>query len=593
MIQRRVVLALLVALLAAPMASAQALPCADAYTASAEQIISTVRVTDLPGGAAVVLELMARFSIIAVNLGNAPVALTLLQGIENGIDNLVRTGGLDPVSGEAIIALVEQARAVLANCTATPPVVTLNCRSGDGENEVMWLNPPGTHIATRVLARTDTYPQGPLDPAARVVGTYPGLPGAVGQATDTGLANGLRYYYAAFAEDSSGESSPGRLTFGRPQSRDGAFRWSYTAGGASKPIVGGLFERFMITPSTGFVFALEEGADGGTWHSQSIPTRIPSPAPDRPIALVGSVTPTGEPWLIVSSLEGRVRALEADTGATIWTSPRIGDAVEASVCIMFSAYQGIDDVVMVGTVDRRGRGRFVGLDLADGSVSWSFDNGGGSGRLGPIPDSCTVDYGRQRVYFASEPGRRGSQDTVWALEIGEGSATKLWSAIYPNVNTAPVVSGEALYVGTSVGEVHAINVSDGSSRWTSPYATGDGPVQSFVFPQRDTGRLAFSTSSQVHLVQEMGTEAVPIWQPSIAMANPNVPLVVGDAVVVTDAEGQVFSLDATVARPAAVPFATFGDPALRAPPGLPYFDNRNGLYGVGTAEGVLYVVQTP
>jgi hypothetical protein len=26
---------------------------------------------------------------------------------------------------------------------------------------------------------------------------------------------------------------------------------------------------------------------------------------------------------------------------------------------------------------------------------------------------------------------------------------------------------------------------------------------------------------------------------------------------------------------------------------LPYFDNQNGLYGVGTAEGVLFVVETP
>jgi hypothetical protein len=91
----------------------------------------------------------------------------------------------------------------------------------------------------------------------------------------------------------------------------------------------------------------------------------------------------------------------------------------------------------------------------------------------------------------------------------------------------------------------------------------------------------------------MGTEAVPVWQPAISLANPNVPLVLGDKIVVTDARGQVFSLDATVAQPAVVPFADFGDPARWTPPGLPYFDNRNGLYGVGTAEGVLYVVQTP
>ena len=592
MIRRSVVLVLLAAALAAPTVSAQPLPCAPAFAAAAEELNFALRALDLHPIRHLVLEGFVRSAVEAANRGDLTAAQSSLQAVEDYVDVLERNGSLDEVTAEAVVVVIDQARAVLANCTATPPVATLNCRSGDGMNELLWLNPQGSHVATHILVRTDTYPLGPLDPAARVVGTFPGAPGTVGRATDNGLANGIRYYYAAFAEDASGGLSPGRLSFGRPQSRTGAFRWSYTGGGASWPTVGGLVERFMITSSTGFVFALEEGVDGGAWHPDNIPVRVPFPAPGRPIALVSSVTPTGEPWVIISSLAGRVSALNASTGATIWTSPRIGSVVEASVCAMFKTLGGVDDVVMVGTAHPTRGNRFVGLDLADGSESWSFDNGGRS-NIGPMPDTCTVDYSRQRVYFTSEATQHGVQETMWALEIADGSATKLWSATYPNVNTPPVLVGDALYVGTSIGEVLAVDVSDGSSRWSSPYAAGDGPVQSFIFPQRGTGRLAFSTRNRVHLIEDSGTAAVPVWQPPITLASPNVPLVLGDKVVVTDAEGQVFSLDATVVQPTVVPFAVFGDPSLRTPPGLPYFDNRNGLYGVGTADGVLYVVQTP
>ena len=67
----------------------------------------------------------------------------------------------------------------------------------------------------------------------------------------------------------------------------------------------------------------------------------------------------------------------------------------------------------------------------------------------------------------------------------------------------------------------------------------------------------------------------------------------GDIVLVADAEGQVYSLDATVAQPTVTPFADFGDPARRAPLALPFYNRNTKLYGVGTAEGVLYVVEAP
>jgi outer membrane protein assembly factor BamB len=305
----------------------------------------------------------------------------------------------------------------------------------------------------------------------------------------------------------------------------------------------------------------------------------------------GDVSPDGNPWAIATTLDGRVRAFNAATGAAIWTSPELGDSIEASVCAMITAYEGVDDVIMVGVNNRFGGSRFVGLDLATGSELWSFDNGGGWNFIGDISGMCTVDYGRQRVYFTSELERWGTRDTVWALEIADGSATRLWSASHAGVNTPAVLVGEKLYVGTDLGDVLAIDIDDGGETWR--YTTGDGPVEGFIFPQRNTGLLAFSTSNRVHLVEDTGSAANAVWQPGVDMPGANTPLIRGDRVLVADADGNVYNLDATVEQPAASPFATFGDPARRAAPGLPYFDWRTGLYGVGTPEGVIYVVQTP
>jgi outer membrane protein assembly factor BamB len=256
---------------------------------------------------------------------------------------------------------------------------------------------------------------------------------------------------------------------------------------------------------------------------------------------------------------------------------------------MFRVFGGADDVVLIGTAEPAGRNRIVGLRPADGSLAWSFDDAGGDG-IGAVEESCAVDYARQQVYFTSRPAAAGT-DTVWALSVAEGSATKAWSVGITGAATAPVVNGRAIYLGTAAGEVHAIDADDGGPLWAAPYATGDGPVKDFVFPQRATGRLAFSTAGRTHLVHDDGTAASPVWTSPVALRDPNVPLILDDEVLVADAEGRVLSLDATTSEPAIVVFARFGDGTLPAAPGLPYFDARTGLYLVGTTQGVLHAVQ--
>lgn len=582
------VLALAVLLTGAPPAVAQPLPCTAALVATVDEIVASLPTLGLPPPAPVVLEAVARAAVAAANAGDRRAALAILNVLEAQVRFLVAIGRLDPGSGDALIDLIAQARATLGNCTSAPPITVFNCRSGDGENTLLWINPEGggPGASTRILFRTDRYPQGPADPLALSLGTFAGASGAAGRAVHPGLVNGQRYYYAAYADDGGGVLSPGRLTAGRPQSRSGAFRWSYTAGGIGRPAVGGLVDALATASSGGFVYGLEPGLDGGRWVEGWTPAQVKAPAPARPIALPFPVPGLDRPIVVVSSLQGYVQALDAETGVTAWVSPPLGGAVRASVCAMFGRYGGTDDVIVVGTANPDTSNRLYGIRPADGAIAWSFDNGGSG--LGPLATQCATDYARHQILFTSGSGATAA---AWALSIGPGTASLAWSTPLPRLSSSLVPRGDVVYGGTSTGEVHALDATTGDPLWTTPYATGDGPVKDFVFPAGD--RLSFSTSRQVHLIRDAGDAGVPVWTTPVTLRDPNVPLLRGDRVFVTDTGGVVYVIDATVPTPTAVPLATVGDPARPARPGLPYLDTRFALYSVGLSDGVLYSVEVP
>ncbi len=571
----------------------QPLPCADVLTATVHEIISSLRVLGLPEGTARAFEAVASAAISAADRGNLPAALGILGALENRIEALVRSDRMDPVTGDTLIGLVEQARAVLASCTATPPLVAFNCRSGSVENELLWLSPPGSFASTTILYREDRFPLGPNDPAASVLGVFTGGPDEVGRATHDFLTNGVRYYYAAFADDGSGELSPARLTFGRPERTDGSFRWAYTAGGTGRPSVSLSSDVLATSSSTGFVFGLEVGTDGGRWTQDWNPARVPAPAPARTVG-IPAIAPLGIPAVFVASLEGRVTALDGRTGETLWVSPPLGGELTSSPCAMFRAFGGVDDVVMIGTANRRSGNRFYGLRVTDGTVAWSFDNGGGRDSVGRMFTMCNVNYNYQRVYFTSESLRSGSQDTLWALSLETGTVTPLWSARIDGVNTSVVRRNGVIYVGTETGEVHAIDQGNGAALWGAPYSTGDGPVKTLVWPvSGGSDKLAFSTSRQVHLIRDEGATASSVWNDPVTLVDPNSPIYWDERVLVTDAGGRYYELDGNAAQPVVVPVATFGDPTRLARPGLPLYYRTDRTYTVGTNEGVVYTIERP
>ena len=588
-----------VGLLAPPSAT---LACPDAATEAIDQISAAVAALGLPAGQANSLEATLNAARAAVSSGNPNAASGPLRALESQIRALINSGQISAEQGEFLLTLVQQAVTTITNC----PVVVFSCRSGNQQDTLFWLNPPGPYASTRILFRTDAFPSGPADPNATLLGDFAGMPGAVGSAPHNGLANGTTYYYAAYANDGTGDFSAAKTTWCRP---DASVAWSYNVGSSDTPIVGGSFTAYYVVSSNGFLHALTRGENGGFWPTGWTPPRVGLPVREsssqRPTFLPLQTPISGTNQLVlVPSRDGRVYAVNGDTGAMVWTSQVLGSELRASLCGSLKAFGGVD-VVMFGTYDVAGDNRFYGLNLADGSVAWVFDNGGGANGIGPISTGCALSG--TRVFFTSLGNTGGSQDSVWALDFTGTTVAKAWSAnagdVVTSASTRPpgtVCPDGCVYVGNAAGEVHKLSASTGAPIWATPYLTGDGPLKGFVSRDFFGNLSVFSTNTKAHLLADTGASFSAIWTPPVQFANPSITVFLrfsdgNHRVYVGDADSRVYELSAIVTAPTKDKSILLGDPARLKQPGLAFFD-----VGVspqmtfwGTNEGVLYGFKFP
>jgi outer membrane protein assembly factor BamB len=297
--------------------------------------------------------------------------------------------------------------------------------------------------------------------------------------------------------------------------------------------------------------------------------------------------------VFVPTLEGRLYAINGDTGELLWKSEILGPELRANPCGTFKAYGGFD-ILTLGTYDLTGENKFYGINVADGSVAWVFDNGGGANAIGPIRGMCAAPI-PGRIYFASRRKAGGSQATVWALNYNANSVTKAWATDIGDAEVSITTRRNAIYAGNNAAEVYALNSATGEPLWATPYLTGDGPIKGFVFPDRSTPRLAFSSNTKVHLIEDLGSSFSLSWSPPVLLSNPAVVLLrSGDfRIMVADTPGRVYELDARVSTPTTNNFVTLGDPATSKQPGALTLDLSQNMLLSGTDDGVLYAVKFP
>jgi outer membrane protein assembly factor BamB len=148
----------------------------------------------------------------------------------------------------------------------------------------------------------------------------------------------------------------------------------------------------------------------------------------------------------VAGFEGRAFALNASTGALLWSSKQYGNMVGSPAVA--------NGVVYVGSTDSN----VYALDARTGVQLWSYRTGSS------VESSPTVANGV--VYIGSNDGN------LYALDARTGA--KVWS--YQGVlfvQSSPAVKNGVVYFG-SAGNVYALNAATGALLWT--YATGTNDV---------------------------------------------------------------------------------------------------------------------
>jgi outer membrane protein assembly factor BamB len=203
-----------------------------------------------------------------------------------------------------------------------------------------------------------------------------------------------------------------------------------------------------------------------------------------------------------------------------------------------------------------------------------------------------VDYARKRVYFASDVG--GSASTLWCLEIDDlpNPVFKqlLWARSLGRITSSPVIRGDRVYVANDVGTLYSIHES-GAAGLDRTLTIESGGVKGFVFPDRSSQDVYFSTSGQVRA--EIDTPTV--FSPKCGYSNggfaPSPVLFVAalGKVYFGGNDGRLYELDAAACG--APKSVVLGDGTATV--GAPSFDLVNGLVHVGTAAGVFYAVQVP
>ena len=519
-------------------------------------------------------------------------------GLNAGFTFYYVVRAITDANGEEDGNAIRQSAAIPAgSCSAGDPlpVAFFNASGGDGRNTLDWVDPGGAYEGTHVTFTSDG--SAPSCPGSTPVPGSPftGSSGSPAHADHTGLANGTTYRYSACVEASS-EFSAARTTFARPDS-PAQVKWGYATGAAALATVGVIpNERYYVPSNDRVLHSVGAGSAGGSWPvgpPEWTPVLLGAPVQSRPTVIRLPVTRIAgaDTVVFVGSQDGRVQAIDADTGNVLWTSAVLGAAVQAAPSAVISDFAGSENLVLVGSREPTGRSKLFALNLQTGASLWVFDNDGGPA-IGIISAQAQVSYPTQRVYFTSRRSGGGSQDTVWCLDYSTSPGTRLWSVDVGDVDAAPVLRGGVLYVGNNAGEVRALDPGTGAIKWTRP-GDGDGPVKGYVWPDSATGRLYFSTNTAVRAIVDQGTSFSQFWSTPVAVSNTSPPLLWSGRLYVGGGASRLYSIDATSPTPAAPTSVVLGDPAVPKIIGSPTLDTASGLVVVGSDQGVVYAVATP
>jgi outer membrane protein assembly factor BamB len=284
--------------------------------------------------------------------------------------------------------------------------------------------------------------------------------------------------------------------------------------------------------------------------------------------------------------------VDADTGALVWSSALLGDAIQAGVSGTLTQLGFSYDSLMVGSRNASGGNSFFGLDPIDGTTVWTFDNGGGASGIGIISGAAAVDASTNRVYFGSRALAGGSSGTLWCLTFSD-TTSSLCNASWPlslgDIDGSPVLAGGRLYVGTNGGTVYSLDPTSGATIWS--VALGDGSIKDYVWPQFGANYFYVSTGTKVWSLSDSGT-STPTMNWSFSIAGPSTPYYDAGtgSLFVGSTDGKLHQLSSLqLATPVELTEVIGAGTAVVGSPAM----DASGLLDVGTESGAVYSVTIP
>jgi outer membrane protein assembly factor BamB len=476
-----------------------------------------------------------------------------------------------------------------ATCgTAPSPLQVLAVTSRNGQNVLQWLSPAaGTGLTLDIRYRTDAYPSGPNDGTSALGGPIAITAGARGTATHT-ATNGTTHYYAAYVFG-AGLPSTSVLAKGKPFAPAAAgAQWTYGTGAASLSPPGG---SVVVVSNDRLVHRVTSGAGAGVWPAAWTPLRLNNPVQNRPTVVPASIAGATN-VMFLGAQDGKVHAVNADTGALLWSSALLGDMVQAGVSGTLTQYGSTYNVLMAGTRNSSAANAFVGLNPNTGATLWTYTHPSGMG----IVNGTAAVGANNKIYFASRARSGGSNGTVWCLDFTASTAALCnggvgWPVARGDIDGSPVLANGTLYVGTNTGVVYGLNPTTGATIWSN--ALGDGPIKGYLFPVYFSSPNVFyvATTSKVHrLSYTSGTSATVSW--SFNVPGPSIPFYNSNTgyLYVGSSDGKLHQLGNLAAAAPTDTLLTLG--AATAAVGSPSVDG-SGFLNVGTDDGTIYSVVAP
>lgn len=273
---------------------------------------------------------------------------------------------------------------------------------------------------------------------------------------------------------------------------------------------------------------------------------------EEQLILGGGLHIMGE-TLYVSTGYGRLLAMDVGSGKTHWKAT-VGAPVRGAPAVA-------EGRVIVQTADNQ----TLAFDAGSGTPQWQHrgirENAGYFSMISPVVSEGVV----VSAYSSGELfGLRLETGTpIWADSLVVSNRTSA-AASFSGINANPIVQEGVVYAGSSGGVMIANALLNGRGLWQNDLSTHTTPWSAggllFTLSANQELLAIVKRDGRVRWVQSLRDNSLPNYKTPVALF---APVLLGNTVVVLNAEGEAFRFDAGSGKP--LPSVDTGVDAASAP----------------------------